>query len=57
MRSKPAKKHPGMSRNARIPIYGLDAWPFRVVGNRNSQKTVAVVTTPTPTRLIQLFDR
>src|SRR5690242_11896541 len=38
-------------------MYGLCVSPFRVVGNKKSQKIVAVVTITTPVRLIQLLDR
>ena len=40
-----------------MPMYGLEVSPRSVTGNRKSQKMVAVVTTTTPVRLIQLLDR
>ena len=40
-----------------MPKYGLWVSPPSVVGSRKSQKTVAVVTTTTPVRLIQLLER
>ena len=40
-----------------MPMYGLAVSPRSVMGSRNSQKMVAVVTITTPVRLIQLLDR
>ena len=53
----PAKKGAGKPRNTRIPMYGLVVSPRKVTGSRNSQKIVALVTTITPARLIQLLER
>src|SRR5262249_34968878 len=57
IRIRPAKNGAGIVRNARIPTYGLVVSPRNVMGRRKSQKMVAVVTTTTPVRLIQLLDR
>ena len=38
-------------------MYGFFASPRSVVGRRNSQNTVAVVTISTPAMLIQLFEK
>src|ERR1035438_2749267 len=53
----PAKKGGGKPKNTRIPRYGLEASPRKVTGNKNNQKIVALVTTITPARLIQLLER
>src|ERR1035441_22368 len=53
----PAKKGAGKPKNTRIPRYGLEASPRKVTGNKNNQKIVALVTTITPARLIQLLER
>src|ERR1039457_575936 len=55
--NRPAKNGPGRTRNARMPRYGFSTPPRSVIGNKKSQKTVAVVTITTPARLIQLLDR
>src|SRR5215813_4803799 len=57
MRNNPPKNGAGIVRNARMPTYGFSVSPRSVIGRRNSQKTVAVVTMITPARLIQLFER
>src|ERR1700730_1748181 len=41
----------------RIPRYGFAGPPPSITGNRKSKKTVQVVTSTTPIRLIQLSDK